>query len=280
MKGFSRALWFVVCALSAAHVGATSSFSYSVPAVDDPSDVIEVSVHLTSDSTDIAAVGCRLTYDDSKVTLIDVNMGVGIPASWSFLFQETDAPGEVDVVLSDQTSAAATMSVPSGAEIVKMTFSRVDSDCAPSTFGFNAGAPDPGAATAAFPENQYVIHVGSTIELESASVTPTSGPALNDHSFLRGNVANRTSHSLDLQDVVDLVSTLFGGFVPSFDCDAAFDVNDDGAQDVSDVVALVQVVFGATSFVLPEPAGAPGVVVPDGGSIPSMLGCAEGEVCP
>lgn len=100
-----------------------------------------------------------------------------------------------------------------------------------------------------------------------------------DHSFVRGNVNNRSAGLLDAGDVVDLVEILLGGLTPSYDCAAAADVNNDGRHNIIDVAALVQGLFGTDGFVIPPPRGAPDVTIPDGGSIPSELGCRQGELC-
>ena len=108
---------------------------------------------------------------------------------------------------------------------------------------------------------------------------------MTDYAFIRGNVNNRLSHRLDLSDVIDLAAYLYSGLTFSFDCAAAKDVNNDGAEDISDVVTLVQAIFNTSGVSIAAPnfsdpgVGVPGVVVPNGGSIASQLGCAEGETC-
>lgn len=262
-----------------------SSLSYRIPGVNDPADPIEVFLDLTSDRSNVASVGARLTYDPASVTLTAVDIGAGIPASWSIIFQDTTVAGQVDIVLTDQTSAAATFDLPGGLEVARLTFLRVGTNCNQSTYGFNGAAPDPGPPSAAFPENHYIIYVDTDVITEPATTASASGPVTEDHAFIRGNVNNRAAHALDIQDVVDLVSNLFAGFVPGYSCDAAFDVNNDSTRGIADVVALVQGVFGTTGFVIPPPnsanpgPGVPGVGTPDGGTIPSALGCAEGETC-
>jgi len=110
--------------------------------------------------------------------------------------------------------------------------------------------------------------------------------AVEHRGFVRGNINNRGARVLDLGDVIDLVNYLFGGYVPPFNCEAALDVSNDGRQDITDVVAIVQGVFGTAGYVIPPPnrtepgPGVPGTVVPDGGTIASVLGCAQGEPCP
>lgn len=205
-----------------------------------------------------------------------------MPPSWTAIFQVTSVPGEVDIVLTDQGPAAA--AIPAAAttvEVVKLTFTRVSPDCGQFAFEFNASPPATGPFTAAFLENQYIIFVeaGSIILLMAASTTPASGPVIADHAFIRGNVNNRSMGIVDLGDVVDLVNLLFAGFVPGFDCAAALDANDDGGQNIIDVVVMVQSVFGSTGVSVPPPNLTPGIVVPDGGTIPSVLGQNNGEFC-
>ena len=119
----------------------------------------------------------------------------------------------------------------------------------------------------------------------AATTASASGPATDDHRYIRGNINNRSAHVLDVGDLVDLANTFFGGFVPAFVCDGAFDTNDDGSQNILDVVALVQGIFGSSGFVIPPPNATdpgpmtPGLVTVDGGSIASVLGCSEGEGC-
>jgi hypothetical protein len=141
---------------------------------------------------------------------------------------------------------------------------------------------------AAFPLNQYIHYVNSTastVEIDAATTTGASGPAVDDHAFIRGNVNNRGAHILDIGDVTDVANSLFGS-LPMVACVAAYDTNNDGSANITDLVTLVQAIFNAAqvtirppNFVTPGP-GIPGVVVPDGGTIPSILGCADGETCP
>jgi hypothetical protein len=273
----SLGVTFWVCAMF--RVEAATSLAYRIPSVADPADPIVVFLDLTSDRSNIAAIGSRMTYGATKLSLASVEVGAGVPASWSIIFQDVATPGQVDVAITDQTAAAATVSTPASSEVVKLTFSRIGTGCSQAAFDFNSAAPGAGAAAAAFPVNHYAIYVSTTIVAETATTTPASGPVTLNHAFLRGNVNNRAAHAIDIQDVVDLVATLFGGFAPSFDCQAAFDVDNDGAQNISDVVGLVQGIFGTTGYTIPPPTTSPGIVVPDGGTIPSVLGCNEGESC-
>jgi hypothetical protein len=273
----------LVCLVSlvlAGQLDGASSLAYRIPAVNDPGDPIVVYLDLTSDRTAIASVGSRMTYDAASVTLSTVELGAGAPASWSIIFQDTSVAGQVDVALTDQTAAAATISTPASAEMVKLTFSRIGTNCDQASFAFNAAPPDPGPPAAAFPVNHYVIYVSTTINVETATTAASSGPATGDHRFIRGNVNNRSAHALDIQDIVDLAAATFSGFIPGFDCAAAFDVNNDAGRNIVDIVALVQGIFGTTGFVIPPPTGTPGLGTADGGAIPSVLGCSDGEVCP
>jgi len=99
---------------------------------------------------------------------------------------------------------------------------------------------------------------------------------VNDHAFQRGNV-NRGSPNVNISDAIDLLHFLFFGFIPSFDCAGALDANNDGVYDISDPVRILTSLIGITGA-LPAP-NSPMVTVPDGGSVPSALGCAQGEVC-
>lgn len=258
---------------------AATSVSYRVPAVADPGDPVVVHLDMTSDQPQVAAVGVRLTYDDTALNMLSVVPGSGIPASWSELYAG-DGPGTVDRALTDLSSAAAVIDLSTGGEVLVLVFDRVDGGCGPLTFGFSLAVPVTPEEIAAYPANQYALAVGTDVNLDPATTTPGSGPATGDHRFLRGNVNARSLHSLDMGDVVDLVFELFDpGFTLAFDCLAASDVNNSGLVDVVDVVALIQGLFGINGFVIPPPTGTPGWVVPDGGTIPSVLGCIDGEVC-
>lgn len=265
---------------------AATSMAYRIPAVSDPGDAIVVYVDLTSNRDNIASIGARLTYDQTMVSLSSVEPGGAVPGSWSVVYLDSSTPGEIDISMTDQTSAAATIAGPvASIEVVKLTFSRIAVDCNPSTYGYNAAAPVTPAQIAAFPQNQYIIYVTTSILLEAATTTDGSGPVTGDHAFIRGNVNARAAHGLDIGDVVDLVANLFSGFNPGYDCEGAFDVNNDSLRNITDIVALVQGVFGTAGYVIPAPnsanpgPGVPGLTVPDGGSIPSALGCQDGEAC-
>lgn len=281
MKLRNTVVFAIALSLDAHVLQAASSFSYRVPTPLSPSDPILVYLDLTSSRDKIAAIASRLTYDATKVSLVSLEKGAGTPASWSFIYQAAGTPGEVDFALTDQTSGAVAISpAPASVEIVKLTFSRVGGDCASVALGFNSAPPPPGSASAAFPDNHCVIYISPEIQLETVATSPGSVPSTADHGFIRGNVSNRIAHHLDIQDVMTLVGTLFQGLVPAFDCAAAFDVNNDGGRNLIDVVALVQGLFGVHGYVIPPPGPTtPGVGTADGGTVPSVLGCLEGEVC-
>jgi formylglycine-generating enzyme required for sulfatase activity len=109
----------------------------------------------------------------------------------------------------------------------------------------------------------------------------------DNRDFIRGNVSvDRADHILSLQDVVDLAAFLFANDNFTFNCDAASDTNNDGIRNITDLVTSVHGIFSTVIMAPPNflnpGIGIPGVVVPDGGTIPSILGCAEGETtaCP
>ena len=62
--------------------------------------------------------------------------------------------------------------------------------------------------------------------------------------------------------------------------------NDDGSFNITDLVTQVQGIFNSSLITIPPPnfsnpgLGIAGVGASDGGSIPSVLGCADGESCP
>jgi hypothetical protein len=283
-----NATFLVAVVVAGAPKAAAQGLTLRVPAVSDPASPVVVHLELTSSRPEIASIGARLTYNPAAMTLSSIQKGAGVPASWSFIFQDTAPAGEADIVLTDQTAAAAVIAGPvTNLEVARLTFTRIGVNCSPAAFAFNAAAPDPGPPASAFPKNRYVIYLqAGQITLEEVPGTGASGPATADHRFIRGNVNNRPAHALDIGDLVDLVNNLFGGFTPPFDCAGAFDVNNDGSRNILDAVALVQGVFRPSAFTIPPPnaanpgAGIPGRTGPDGGSIPSTLGCVNGEACP
>jgi len=213
-------------------------------------------------------------------------MGSGVPNSWSATYSATGTAGEIDVVIKDSNSADNITSAPSSLEVLAITFTGVSSNCTPAVdFAYNAADGDGSNMET---EGKYIKRVNSQnntiVEATTADNTVT-GPTVTDYAFIRGNVNNRLSHRLDLSDVIDLAAYLYSGLTFSFDCAAAKDVNNDGAEDISDVVTLVQAIFNTSGVSIAAPnfsdpgVGVPGVVVPNGGSIASQLGCAEGETC-
>jgi hypothetical protein len=162
------------------------------------------------------------------------------------------------------------------------------------TFDYNTEAPVTPAEFSAFPANQYLHYIDSStlsVVLEEPELFSVEGGSVVDHAFVRGNVNDRAAHELNIGDVTDIAAFLFTGYVPVFDCAAAFDTNDDGAHNITDLVTAVQGIFNAASVEIPPPNGddpgtvsagvyIPGVVVPNGGTIPSVLGCEDGETCP
>ncbi len=166
----------LLSALATLPLHAASNLALSTPPVAGAADSIVVSLSLTSDQSGIAAVGARLEYDATRVTLVTFALGSGVPATWSFVYQDSTTPGEVDVVLMDLTSAVLPIDTPTDVEVVSLTFLRNDADSTPVNFGFNAVAPSTSAQVAAFPENYYVIAVAGTITVEAATTQGVSGP--------------------------------------------------------------------------------------------------------
>ena len=218
--------------------------------------------------------------------------GADVPNAWSIVYSDTSVAGKIDVVIEAANNNATKITAsPSSLEVLAITFSRITVAGAPSPasacndpadFAYNATAGD-GSNMAT--EGKYIKRVNTqsnTIVEATTTDTTISGPTVTDYAFIRGNVNNRSAHRLDLADVIDLAAYLYSGLTFSFDCAAAKDVNNDGAVDISDVVTLVQAVFNTSGVSIAEPTsfvGVPGVVVPNGGTIASSLGCAEGETC-
>jgi hypothetical protein len=273
-----------------------TDFAFRVDGTPGPAEPVTAYVDVTVNAEKIATVAGRLTYDALRLdpASVDIEKGAGIPGSWTFAFLDTEVAGQVDFVLTEQSDTGAFIAPPTlpfTFEAVKLTFERLTPvSCAPVTFDFNAVRPtEPSPTFNAFPvANQYVhvIEDGNVLTAPAGTLTPGAGPTVTDHAFIRGNVNARDAHALNISDVIDLASFLFGGYVPSFSCEGAFDVNDDGDKNITDLVTLVHGIFNPTLVTIPPPnsddpgPGIPGAVVPDGGSIPSVLGCAQGETCP
>ena len=263
-----------------------TTFALRAPTVLGPVESIKVYLDLTSDWGSVSSVGTRLTYDSSKVTFTSLSTGSGVPGSWSATYSATGTAGEIDVVIKDSNDVDNITTAPSSLEVLAVTFSRNAEACNdPVAFAFNATAGD---GTNMETAGQYLKRVNTqsnTIVEATTTDTAVSGPTVTDYAFIRGNVNNRSTHRLDLSDVIDLAAYLYSGLSLGFDCAAATDVNNDGAADISDVVTAVQAIFNSSSVTIAAPnfsnpgVGVPGVVVPNGGSIASVLGCAEGETC-
>jgi len=254
-----------------------------------PTEPFSVYLDVTSGRSEVVSIGARLTYDASKVSLQSVTKGSGIPASWTFTYENTSVPGEVDLVLTDTSPTASAISGPfTDLEAIQLTFQRLGINCSPATFGFNAAPPAGSAAENAFPVNQYIHYLdpaSSSVLYDAPGTSGVIGPEVDDHGFIRGNVNNRAAHALDIGDVTDMANTFFGS-LPANPCQAAYDTNNDGETDITDLITLVQGIFNSSVIAIRPPnfttpgLGIPGVVAPDGGAIPSVLGCAEGETCP
>lgn len=276
--------WWQISAMRAP----VTAFALRTPDASGPAEAIVAHVDISSDWGNIASVGTRLTYDSSKVTFESLAMGSGVPATWSAVYSETGTAGELDLVITDVTASAAVIAdSPSSLEVITLTFSRNEASCDdPVDFDFNSGGGD----AAAFPQDHYIHRLSASsasVVIAAATLTTgTSGPAVDDHSFIRGNLNNRSAHILDISDVIDLAAYLYSGLELGYDCEAAIDVNNDGSFNITDLVTQVQGIFNSSLITIPPPnftnpgIGIPGVVAPDGGSIPSVLGCADGESCP
>ncbi len=274
--------WWELSAMRAT----VTTFTLRAPTVLGPVEPIKVYLDLTSDWAKISSIGARLTYDSSKVSFTSLAMGSGVPNSWSATYSATGTAGEIDVVIKDANSADNITSAPSSLEVLAITFTGVSSNCTPAVaFAYNATDGDGSNMET---EGKYIKRVNTqsnTIVEATTTNNTVAGPTVTDYAFIRGNVNNRLSHRLDLSDVIDLAAYLYSGLTFSFDCAAAKDVNNDGAEDISDVVTLVQAIFNTSGVTIAAPnfsdpgVGVPGVVAGNGGAIASQLSCAEGETC-
>ena len=263
-----------------------TTFTLRTPTVLGAVEPIKLHLDLSSDWANISSIGTRLTYDSSKITFTSLTTGSGVPSSWTATYSETGTDGEVDVVIKDADATDNISSAPSDLEVLIVTFSRNAEACNDALdFEYNAEAGD---GTNMETEGQYLKRVNTqdaTVVEATTAENTVSGPTVTDYAFIRGNVNARSSHRLDLADVIDLAAYLYSGLTFSFDCDAAKDVNNDGAEDISDVVTLVQAIFNTSGVTIAAPnfsdpgIGVPGVVSGNGGSISSQLSCAEGETC-
>ena len=262
-----------------------TSFAMRMDPVLGPAEIATAYLDVTSGHTEIASIGAQITYDPLIVSVaaVDVVPGADLPDSWTIVFLDVSVPGKVDVVVTDVTNSAVKIADPIvDFEAVKIELVQLDLvSCNPITVGFGSGG-----LAAAFPVDQYTQFESEGFVIETSEATPNT-PAtgvLDDHGFIRGNVNDRASHILDISDVLDLANFLFGSFNLDFNCDAASDTNNDGIRNITDLVTSVHGVFGTVIMAPPnheDPGGGiPGVVVPDGGTIPSILGCADGETCP
>ena len=122
------------------------------------------------------------------------------------MYQETGTPGEIDIVVTDTITASRIPGPITDLEAFELVFERVDPvSCDPVQFGFNTTPPVSGVSAAAFPENNFIQFVNrcSVVETSTAAQTTVVGPVVVDHSFIRGNVNERSAHSLDIGDVAE-----------------------------------------------------------------------------
>ena len=280
--------WWTDAAMTTADSVPVIQFALRSPASAGPDEPIKLYLDVTSNLANIASVGTRITYNANEVDFDSFALGSDVPSTWSAVFSETGTAGEVDLVITDVSLAAATVASPvTGIEAISLTFTKIGSDCDGADFAFNSAAS---ANTNAFPATHYVHSLDAgTASVVLHAATETSGvssPAVDDHSFIRGNLNNRSAHTLDISDVLDLAAYLYSGLVLNYDCQAAIDVNNDGSFNITDLVTQVQGIFNSSLITIPPPnfsnpgLGIAGVGASDGGSIPSVLGCADGESCP
>ncbi len=258
-------------------------------AVSGPADSVRVLLDVTSSLKSLESVGARVTYDPLQVELDPkaIDAGAGLPAGWAFTWKQVSA-GEADLVVGDPTAGTAAIAdATEPLQVAILTFHRLQAGCGSLPFGFSDRAPAPGPEQEAFPKPRFVTFLdakGNELTA-SATGTPTGSAGAGDHAFLRGNVNARSLHRVDIGDVVDLAEILFGGLAP-VRCQGAMDVDGSGDIDITDLITLIQGIFHPDEVTIPPPnftvpgGGVPGTVVPDGGSIPSVLGCEEGEACP
>jgi hypothetical protein len=253
-----------------------------LPAVLGPAEPIRLCLDLSAGEGEIVAIGARLSFDDDAASFGGVEPGSGLPEGWMIETGGDDAPGRVDLVLRAAGKMPRAIVGPAaGLEAACLLFERRAPGCGAIAFGFTIdGKGDPKS----FPHDPYVVFITPACRMElaapAAAGAGVAGPPVSDRAFVRGNVNNRAAGLLDIADVIDIAAFLFLGFAPGFDCAAAFDANDDGSLDITDVISLVHGLFRPDLVLLPPPQGTPRAVVPDGGKVPSQLGCAEGETCP
>ena len=257
-------------------------------AVAGPAEPIEARLLISSDRDHLLGFGVRIVYDPTRVTLLSVEKGSGVPSSWSFAYLDTGTPGIAGLVVTDQVRGSLLDGPVTGAEALKLHFVPVAPSCAPAGLGFADDSLVPPDPPEAFPlTNRYLLYAESGAVLQAEPSGAGVSVSVADHSFLRGNGSNLGGSRLhlDIQDVLDLASILFGGASP-IACDAAMDSNNDGALNIFDLVTLVQGIFNPELIAIPPSnktvpgGGAPGAAAVDGGGVPSVLGCAVGQYCP
>jgi len=263
----------ILVAIMASSAEAVTNFVVKAKDSQAPGQSFEAYLEVTSDQLGVAAVGARLAYDATRLSLSNAVPGPDVPGGWSFVYSGI-APGLVDLVITDTSILAEVINAPNGANVLTISFDRLDQDCLPADFGFNSAAPLPGAEQAAFPDNQYVLTINGSIGTDVATTAISTGPFVDDRTFIRGNLADRGAHTVNILDVVALLGALFNSaFNLGFDCQAALDVNNSGSSNIIDVVSLVQGLFNPAAPPIAPPNGAPGLGSADGGSIPSVLSC-------
>ena len=283
----------------------TSAGTHMALQVDDsvgPAEPVRLHLEVVDTMAQVASLGARITYDPGALSSapadIVIEKGAGIPAAWDFVYLDASTPGALDLVLADPLTETLIepAELPAALEAVRVSFRRLTPGCDALAFGFEAARPEAGSpAEGAFPEsNQFIQFVDPATDAVftdaaiPAFLSPGSGPAaLHNHAFIRGNVNARGSHGIDIADAIDIAGLLFGGYQPPFDCPAAFDANNDGSVNITDLVTVVQAFFHPGLVSIPPPngdmpgPGVPGAGTPDGGEVPSALGCPEGEpYCP
>ncbi|MBI4606785.1 MAG: hypothetical protein HY721_32880 [Planctomycetes bacterium] len=121
---------------------------------------LAVALELTAEEEKIAAVGARIAYDPAVLAvsgLSAVAKGEGLPPSWSAVYADVSAPGEIDIVYTDISSAAALIPGPvAGIEAARIRFDVVGPCPDFTAVGFSEEAPVTPQQRAAFPANRYL----------------------------------------------------------------------------------------------------------------------------
>ena len=104
--------WWTDAAMTTADSVPVIQFALRSPASAGPDEPIKLYLDVTSNLANIASVGTRITYNANEVDFDSFALGSDVPSTWSAVFSETGTAGEVDLVITDVSLAAAEAVLP------------------------------------------------------------------------------------------------------------------------------------------------------------------------